>query len=125
MGGQPVTDATLAHSFSLIDTNHDGKIDLDEFKAMAGQNLMPTLAQMFMKDNDRIFDDNEDSLYSNAQRVRDEKLVADDTRRFCIDRCLATGYCDVLEDFLEMTTSQVRKFCESCSSGDECELEYA
>jgi hypothetical protein len=43
----------------------------------------------------------------------------------CADRCLATGYCDVLEDIYEMTTAQVMKFCEHCTGNDECELSYA
>ena len=56
--------------------------------------------------------------------LRDAKLAKDDTRRFCLDRCLATGFCDGLEDLLQMSTAQVRQFCESCSSTDECELVY-
>ena len=59
------------------------------------------------------------------QKLRDERLAKADTRRFCLDRCLATGYCDALEDLLEMSTMQVKKFCDSCSSTDECQLDYA
>ena len=54
----------------------------------------------------------EDQVYSSMRRMRDEKLAQDDTRAFCLDRCLATGYCDVLEDLLEMTTKQVQRFCD-------------
>ena len=68
----------------------------------------------------------EDQVYSSMRRMRDEKLAQDDTRAFCLDRCLATGYCDVLEDLLEMTTKQVQRFCDECAGDDECLLpEYA
>jgi len=123
--GQPVGEDTIKHSFSLLDTNKDGKIDLDEFKAMAAQNVMPGMAKIFMQDNDHAFEANDEPLYDYARRVRDEKLAQEDTRRFCLDRCLSTGYCDVLEDLLDMTTAQVQKFCDSCSNDDECQLEYA
>jgi hypothetical protein len=59
------------------------------------------------------------------QEVRDRKLAEKDTRRWCLDRCLATGYCDAVEDLLAMTTAQVKQFCTSCASlEDECELQY-
>jgi len=55
--------------------------------------------------------------------ARDSKLAEQDTRKWCVDRCLAMGYCDAVEDILEMTTAQVHKFCEECASLDECELD--
>ena len=30
----------------------------------------------------------------------------------------------VLEDFLDMATSQVQQFCEHCAGEDECTLQY-
>ena len=102
----------------------------------------------------------EEPVYSNSRRMRDEKLAKDDTRKFCLDRCLATGCarappprafrasalaerppasppphrwcppprtdCDALEDLLEMSTMEVKRFCDSCTHDDECLLpEYA
>ena len=58
------------------------------------------------------------------QKVRDASLAKTDTRRWCLDRCLATGYCDTIEDLWEMTTKEVVKFCEQCASADECLFEY-
>lgn len=131
--GRPATDATIAHSFSLIDKDHDGKISLEEFKAMASQNVLPSLAKMFAQDNGRAFEENgEHDHFSNAysgenafEFRRDKKLWQEHPQRYCADRCLATGYCEVLEDIYEMTTSQVRQFCENCAGDDECELSYA
>jgi Ca2+-binding EF-hand superfamily protein len=123
--GQPVDDATLTHSFSLIDTNHDGKISLDEFRVMATQNLVPSLAKTFMSDNDHAFEANEDMVFTGYANLRDQKLASDDPKKYCADRCLATGFCEVLEDFYDMTTTQVQTFCEACAGSDECELSYA
>ena len=55
---------------------------------------------------------------------RDLRLAKENTHRFCLDRCLATGYCDALEDLLEMSSDQVRQFCDSCTRDDECRLDY-
>jgi hypothetical protein len=122
--GQPATERTIAHSFSLIDKDRDGKISFDEFRAMAEQNLMPSLAEAFARDLGHDFESNEEQK-EFAVRRRDEKLALDNPKAWCADRCLATGYCDVLEDFYEMSTAQVQKFCEACAGGDECELAYA
>ena len=55
---------------------------------------------------------------------KDMRLAERDTRKWCLDRCLSTGYCDAIEDLWQMTTTQVRKFCESCAEEDECVLDY-
>jgi hypothetical protein len=123
--GQPVDDATLKHSFSLIDTNHDGKISLDEFRVMATQNVVPSLAESFMFDNDHAFETNGDMIFEGYANLRDQKMASEDPKKYCADRCLATGFCEVLEDFYDMTTSQVQNFCEACAGSDECELSYA
>merc|ERR1719506_977669 len=88
------------------------------------QNLAPALADTSMLDNGHSFEVNADES-EVFQRRRDEKLARTNPKAWCADRCLATGYCDVLEDFYEMTTSQVQSFCEKCAGSDECELSYA
>ena len=45
---------------------------------------------------------------SGPQRRKDEKLVEDDPMRYCADRCVSTGNCDVFEDMFEMVSS----FCK-------------
>jgi hypothetical protein len=108
----------------MVDKNHDGQVDFGEFQAMIEHNRIPGFADAFATDNGHFFEAN-DAEFPDATRLRDAKLAQTDTRRFCPDRCLATGYCDALEDLLEMTTTQVQKFCDSCSQGDECVLDYA
>ena len=77
------------------------------------------------KDNERDPELVEEPIYSSGTRRRDEALFNRDRHAWCADRCLATGYCDVLEDIYQMSTTEVQKFCEKCAGDDECELGYA
>ena len=58
------------------------------------------------------------------QKRKDQRLAERDTRSWCLDRCLATGYCDYVEDLYQMSTEQVIAFCRSCAEEDECALDY-
>jgi len=118
--GHPATAATIHHSFSLMDKNHDGLISIDEFRAIDIQNIMPSLAEISMADNNRVFED----VVEPIANLRDQKLAKEKPKEYCADRCLTLGFCEVLEDFLEMSTAQVQAFCESCAGEDECELAY-
>lgn len=57
---------------------------------------------------------------------RDKRLAFDDPQRYCADRCVATGNCDVFEDYFEMSPQQVITFCTECvlseSEDGECEI---
>ena len=65
-------------------------------------------------------------VLADAAHARREAGAGRHARAFCLDRCLATGYCDVLEDLLEMTTKQVQRHTNECAGDDECLLpEYA
>ena len=61
---------------------------------------------------------------NSMQMQKDLRLAERDTRRWCLDRCLSTGYCDVIEDLWSMSTEQVIVFCRSCADADECALDY-
>lgn len=65
--GSPVADGTLDHSFSIIDTNHDGKVSKEEFKAMHAQTKVSSFANIFARDNDHEFLANDEPFYTNAQ----------------------------------------------------------
>ena len=110
----------------MLDANSDGKVDFNEFKAIAEQNetheMVAAIAAIAARDNGHVLDLPE---RDDFQALRDKRLATADTRKFCLDRCLATGYCDALEDLLEMTTMQVKTFCDECGKQDECELSYA
>jgi hypothetical protein len=119
--GRPADRATIHHSFTILDKNHDGMVSLEEFRAVAEQNIVPSLADMVMRDNNHVFEENGD-VFADATYIRDEKLARADTKAWCADRCLATGHCEVLEDFYDMSASQVMTFCENCAGEDECDL---
>ena len=45
-----------------------------------------------------------DRSISSPRRRKDEKMVEDDPMRYCADRCVSTGNCDVFEDMFEMVS---------------------
>jgi hypothetical protein len=59
------------------------------------------------------------------QYRKDKILAANDPMRYCADRCVSTGSCEVFEDIFNFTPQQVMEFCTDCvlSNGEEpCEL---
>jgi hypothetical protein len=65
-----------------------------------------------------------------AEHHRDERMAFLKPEKYCADRCVATGNCDIFEDFYELSPQDVLKFCEECVlGGDEedsgCELPEA
>lgn len=49
-----------------------------------------------------------------AEHKRDERMAFLKPEKYCADRCVATGNCDILEDFYEMGPEDVLRFCEEC-----------
>lgn len=45
-----------------------------------------------------------DRSISGPRRRKDEKMVEDDPMRYCADRCVSTGNCDVFEDMFDMVS---------------------
>lgn len=60
-----------------------------------------------------------DNRAAFAEHKRDERMAFLKPEKYCADRCLATGNCDILEDFYEMGPEDVLKFCEECVLGDD------
>ena len=59
------------------------------------------------------------------QHQKDLKLAAKDPERYCADRCVATGNCDIFEDFYHLSPEQVLNFCEECVLAEDdgaCDL---
>ena len=62
------------------------------------------------------------------QKRKDQKMAKKDPQQYCADRCIATGNCDVYEDFFEFSPEEVIEFCNDCvlSDGDEpCDIPEA
>ena len=55
-----------------------------------------------------------DRSISGPRRRKDEKMAKDDPMRYCADRCVTTGNCDVFEDIFDMKPEDVIKFCKDC-----------
>jgi hypothetical protein len=49
-----------------------------------------------------------------VEHRRDERMAFTKPEKYCADRCVATGNCDILEDFYELGPEDVIKFCEEC-----------
>lgn len=59
------------------------------------------------------------------QLVRDKKLADKNPQKYCADRCVATGSCEVYEDIFKMSPKQVMEFCTECvldSSEEPCDI---
>lgn len=50
-----------------------------------------------------------DRSISGPRRRKDEKMVEDDPMRYCADRCVSTGNCDVFEDMFDMVSFLTNK----------------
>merc|ERR1712205_271942 len=53
----------------------------------------------------------------------------EDTSKWCLERCISLGHCEVFEDLAKMSTSQVQDFCKACVIGevqgaDECDVQW-
>mmetsp|Transcript_1750 Transcript_1750/g.3746 ORF Transcript_1750/g.3746 Transcript_1750/m.3746 type:complete len:100 (+) Transcript_1750:419-718(+) len=48
------------------------------------------------------------------QMRKDKRMAREDPARYCADRCVATGNCDVWEDMFEMAADEVQQFCTEC-----------
>ena len=64
------------------------------------------------------FNDNEDQSDSR-QYHKDLFMASRDPQRYCADRCVATGNCDVYEDLYQLSPLEVRAFCEECVLSEE------
>jgi hypothetical protein len=56
---------------------------------------------------------------SSPRRRKDEKMAEDDPMRYCADRCVTTGNCDVFEDMFDMDPTEVITFCKECVLSEE------
>lgn len=65
-----------------------------------------------------IVSDLEEQHDRMRQFAKDKRLAKDDPRRYCADRCISTGNCDVYEDIFDFSPTEVLKFCNDCVLGD-------
>lgn len=53
------------------------------------------------------------------EKRKDVRLARNSPQKYCADRCVSTGHCDVFEDMLEMDAMEVLKFCKDCVLSEE------
>lgn len=53
--------------------------------------------------------------------AKDKKMARHDPQRYCADRCVATGNCDVYEDVFQLSPDEVLAFCNDCVLSEEKE----
>ncbi len=109
-----------------ININRNDRIDLEllrlenkeeyekAWKAKNQQVIEPVLPTVYDADNFA-----ELNGVNSIQRHRDTRLALDNPERYCADRCVSTGHCDVYEDILEMDAKEVMKFCTDCVLSEE------
>lgn len=67
----------------------------------------------------------QDDLQNVRQIAKDKKLAKEDPQRYCADRCVATGNCDVYEDIFDLSPQDVLAFCNDCvlsEDKEECQV---
>ena len=74
-----------------------------------------------LPENYEYNEDFEDSSDLIIKR-KDKKMAKDDPQRYCADRCVSTGHCDVFEDLYSMSAMEVRAFCTDCVLSEEEEV---
>lgn len=84
----------------------------------------PSLPQGFDFNSVGDFGPNADAA-SKIQLRKDKRMARDDPQKYCADRCVATGNCEVWEDMFDMHADEVQQFCTECVLSEEeepCEI---
>jgi hypothetical protein len=78
--------------------------------------------------HDFVDPDRPDDYEVSRQQVKDRKMALEDPMKYCADRCIATGNCDIYEEFFELSAEEVLAFCNECvlsEDGENCVLPEA
>jgi len=59
--------------------------------------------------------ENEDAV----QARRDHLLAKRNPEKYCMERCVATGNCEVFEDLFDFSADEVMEFCTDCVLSEE------
>jgi len=64
--------------------------------SMSGASTSSGSGSSTSSNGNALMDDDQQELM--RERVKDKRLASNDPERYCADRCLSTGNCDVYED---------------------------
>lgn len=106
------------HIAEMIDTNHHRKFHKE------------ALDQRRQENNSRVkepvtpleYEFTSDELSDNMVEMRRDQMLANkDPQKYCADRCVSTGHCDVYEDLFDFSAEEVMAFCTDCVLSEEDE----
>lgn len=103
----------------------DGELYRQQHKKEYEEKWMAKNRQVIMHHvQQEVIPQDEDERSRFVEHRRDIRMAAEDPRRYCADRCITTGNCDVFEDIFDMTPEEVVRFCKDCVMVDEVDPEH-
>ena len=104
--------------YSRIDNEIDRLQHIDQWRSHQTDKLNkfvePTLPPGFDFNSPTDLPGQTANAASNIQARKDRRMARDDPARYCADRCVATGNCQVWEDMFNMAAKEVQTFCKEC-----------
>jgi len=73
----------------------------------------PTVPQGFDFNSASDFQPNAGAAQT-IQKRKDKRMAREDPARYCADRCVSTGNCEIWEDMFDMSATEVQQFCTGC-----------
>lgn len=122
----PVPSSRLAHTRLNLENHIADMIDkelerlqhIDQWRIQQAEKLNklkePALPTGFdFNSPDNLLGQAADAA-SKIQMRKDRRMARDDPARYCADRCVATGNCQVWEDMFNLAADEVQAFCKEC-----------
>lgn len=98
----------------LFRLNHKEEFD----RQLGEQNRKVIMNQVNKEIENKMMEYNESDF---RQKLKDKKLALRDPQRYCKDRCITTGNCDIYEDFFDFSPQEVIEFCNECVLSEDNE----
>lgn len=114
----------IDNEYERLENFFSWKKKQDEKLAKSRKEHGESIPQGFDFNSVNDFQPNTDAT-QKIQMRKDKRMARDDPARYCADRCVATGNCQVWEDMFDMAADEVQQFCNECVlSEDEepCEV---
>jgi hypothetical protein len=113
----PLSPLRNAIIHNRIDNEHERQRNIDQWRLKQTEKLNklrePTLPSGFDFNTPADLKINGDAAMK-VQMRKDRRMAKDDPSRYCADRCVSTGNCQVWEDMFDMDADEVQKFCKEC-----------
>lgn len=104
------------HIAEMIDKEFYHQTHKEEFEQQIQDKNKKVLEVMPPQSYEFSEDDLNDSV---LEMRRDQILAGKDPQRYCAERCVSTGHCDVFEDLFNFSPEQVMEFCTDCVLSEE------